>query len=118
MGIFKKAETKEIKFFLKIINNNYMHGKVLWKNFLNRLWEKMVILFHQSDIDTVLEKKVAFFLAIDGYIVNKYDCLLSKTLCKNLKVFKDTFVAISLLILLLEIFFHLSTLFRSKLEIP
>tara|TARA_R110000868_G_scaffold29420_3_gene109327 strand:+ start:3474 stop:5318 length:1845 start_codon:yes stop_codon:yes gene_type:complete len=102
MGI-SKAENEEIKVLFENINPHYnaMVGAV--ENILNDYGENENSFPNQLDIDTVLENEGAF-LAIMDTIVNKYDAL-SKTHLQNLKFKEYLLLTLSLLILLLEIFF-------------
>ncbi|MCM4170897.1 PAS domain S-box protein [Arenibacter sp. TNZ] len=102
MGI-SKAENEEIKVLFENINPHYnaMVGAV--ENILNDYGKNGNSFPNQSDIDTVLENESAFLAMMDT-IVNKYDTF-SKTHLQNLKFKEYLLLAISLLILLLEIFF-------------
>jgi PAS domain S-box-containing protein len=102
MGI-SKAENEEIKVLFENINPHYnaMVGAV--ENILNDYGKNGNSFPNQSDIDTVLENESAFLAMMDT-IVNKYDAF-SKTHLQNLKFKEYLLLAISLLILLLEIFF-------------
>ena len=102
MGI-SKAENEEIKVLFENINPHYnaMVGAV--ENILNDYGKNENSFPNQLDIDTVLENEGAF-LAIMDTIVNKYDAL-SKTHLQNLKFKEYLLLTLSLMILLLEIFF-------------
>tara|TARA_R110002049_G_scaffold62862_1_gene167638 strand:- start:1101 stop:2945 length:1845 start_codon:yes stop_codon:yes gene_type:complete len=102
MGI-SKAENEEIKVLFENINPHYNAMVGAMENILNDYGENENSFPNQLDIDTVLENEGAF-LAIMDTIVNKYDAL-SKTHLQNLKFKEYLLLTLSLLILLLEIFF-------------
>ncbi|MCM4153106.1 PAS domain-containing protein [Arenibacter sp. N53] len=102
MGI-SKAENEEVRVLFDNINPHYDAMVSAVEFILKDFKENGNSIPNQSNIDVVLENE-STFLAMMDTIVNKYDAL-SKTHLQNLKFKEYLLLAVSLLILLLEIFF-------------
>ena len=102
MGI-SKAENEEVRVLFDNINPHYDAMVSAVEFILKDFKENGNSIPNQSNIDVVLENE-GTFLAMMDTIVNKYDAL-SKTHLQNLKFKEYLLLAVSLLILLLEIFF-------------
>ena len=102
MGI-SKAENEEVQVLFQNINPHYnaMVGAV--ENIISDFKDSGKSNPDQSYVDILLENE-RFFLKMMDTIVNKYD-VLSKTHLQNLKYKEYLLLAISLLILILEILF-------------
>jgi PAS domain S-box-containing protein len=102
MGI-SKAENEEVQVLFQNINPHYnaMVGAV--ENIISDFKDSGKSIPDQSYVDILLENERSFLKMMDT-IVNKYD-VLSKTHLQNLKYKEYLLLAISLLILVLEILF-------------
>tara|TARA_R100001369_G_scaffold63147_1_gene90093 strand:- start:2986 stop:4833 length:1848 start_codon:yes stop_codon:yes gene_type:complete len=102
MGI-SKAENEEVQVLFQNINPHYnaMVGAV--ENIISDFKDSGKSNPDQSYVDILLENERSFLKMMDT-IVNKYD-VLSKTHLQNLKYKEYLLLAISLLILILEILF-------------
>ncbi|MDL5512257.1 histidine kinase [Arenibacter sp. M-2] len=102
MGI-SQAEKEEVNVLFENIDPHYNAMVSAVEHILSDYKENGNSIPNQSDIDAVLKNESAFLAMMDT-IVNKYDAL-SKTHLQNLKFKEYLLLALSLTILLLEIFF-------------
>ncbi|MBD3660750.1 MAG: type IV pili methyl-accepting chemotaxis transducer N-terminal domain-containing protein, partial [Arenibacter algicola] len=102
MGI-SKDENEEVQELFHIINPHYDAMVSAVENILADFRESGKSIPDQFYVDILLENERTFLKMMDA-IVNKYD-VLSKTHLQNLKFKEYLLLAISLLILILEIFF-------------
>ena len=102
MGI-SEEENEEVQELFQKINPHYNAMVAAVENILADFKETGKSIPHQLYVDILLENERTFLKMMDT-IVNKYD-VLSKTHLQNLKFKEYLLLAISLLILILEIFF-------------
>ncbi|RAJ12501.1 sensor histidine kinase [Arenibacter echinorum] len=102
MGI-SEEENEEVQELFQKINPHYNAMVAAVENILADFKDTGKSIPHQLYVDILLENERTFLKMMDT-IVNKYD-VLSKTHLQNLKFKEYLLLAISLLILILEIFF-------------
>tara|TARA_R110001606_G_scaffold78788_3_gene182071 strand:- start:1339 stop:3186 length:1848 start_codon:yes stop_codon:yes gene_type:complete len=98
-----EEENEEVQELFQKINPHYNAMVAAVENILADFKETGKSIPHQLYVDILLENERTFLKMMDT-IVNKYD-VLSKTHLQNLKFKEYLLLAISLLILILEIFF-------------